>query len=111
MGGIYGNAAAIALEDAPIVVRGLLSGLLQQGYTLGSLLASVLNPIIVNNQSYGWRAVFWVVSGLALVVAFCHAFLPETEAFVRITGIREQKRAGKYVASISLQSPIVSLSE
>ena len=97
MGGIYGNSAAIALEDAPIAARGLLSGLLQQGYTLGSLLASVLNPIIVNNQSYGWRAVFWVVSILALVVAFFHVFLSETEAFTSIKHIREQKRPGKRV--------------
>jgi len=31
MGGLYGNAAATALEDCPPEARGLMSGLLQQG--------------------------------------------------------------------------------
>ena len=31
MGGIYGNAAATALEDCPAPARGLISGMLQQG--------------------------------------------------------------------------------
>ena len=35
MGGLYGNAAATALEDLPSEARGLMSGLLQQGYAFG----------------------------------------------------------------------------
>lgn len=31
MGGLYGNAAATALEDLPEEARGLMSGILQQG--------------------------------------------------------------------------------
>jgi hypothetical protein len=31
MGGLYGNAAATALEDCPEEARGLMSGILQQG--------------------------------------------------------------------------------
>ena len=31
MGGLYGNAAATALEDLPEEARGLMSGMLQQG--------------------------------------------------------------------------------
>ncbi|MBE3047063.1 MFS transporter [Candidatus Bathyarchaeota archaeon] len=31
MGGLYGNAAATALEDCPAPARGLISGMLQQG--------------------------------------------------------------------------------
>lgn len=31
MGGLYGNAAATALEDCPEQARGLMSGILQQG--------------------------------------------------------------------------------
>lgn len=31
MGGLYGNAAATALEDCPEAARGLMSGILQQG--------------------------------------------------------------------------------
>ncbi|CAF4713389.1 unnamed protein product, partial [Rotaria sp. Silwood2] len=39
MGGIYGNCATTALEDAPLATRGLLSGILQQGYAFGYILA------------------------------------------------------------------------
>ena len=41
MGGLYGNAAATALEDCPEAARGLVSGMLQQGYAFGYLLATV----------------------------------------------------------------------
>ncbi|CAF4861545.1 unnamed protein product, partial [Rotaria sp. Silwood2] len=40
MGGIYGNCATTALEDAPLATRGLLSGILQQGYAFGYILAT-----------------------------------------------------------------------
>ncbi|CAF1451143.1 unnamed protein product [Adineta ricciae] len=52
MGGVYGNCAATALEDAPMAVRGLLSGMLQQGYALGYLLAAAFNLAITPNQSH-----------------------------------------------------------
>ena len=35
MGGVYGNAIAMALENCPGEARGLMSGILQQGYSLG----------------------------------------------------------------------------
>jgi SHS family lactate transporter-like MFS transporter len=41
MGGLYGPAAATALEDLPYDARGLLSGLYQQGYAIGYLLAAI----------------------------------------------------------------------
>lgn len=41
MGGLYGPAAATALEDLPYDARGLLSGLYQQGYAVGNLLSAV----------------------------------------------------------------------
>ena len=47
MGGIWGLAAATALENLPMEVRGLSSGVVQQGYTVGYLIAAAgyqLNP-------------------------------------------------------------------
>jgi MFS transporter, SHS family, lactate transporter len=41
MGGLFGPAAATALEDLPYDARGLLSGLFEQGYAMGYLLAAV----------------------------------------------------------------------
>lgn len=89
MGGIYGNCAATALEDAPIATRGLLSGLLQQGYALGYLLAAAMNVAITNNQRYGWRALFWFGGGCPLLIALWRAFLPETQAFLHAKEARE----------------------
>jgi SHS family lactate transporter-like MFS transporter len=37
MGGIWGLAASTALENLPVGVRGLASGVLQQGYAVGYL--------------------------------------------------------------------------
>lgn len=41
MGGLFGPAAATALEDLPYDARGLLSGLFEQGYAMGYLLAAI----------------------------------------------------------------------
>lgn len=57
MGGLYGNAAATALEDCPEQARGIVSGMLQQGYAFGYLLATVFARGLVNTTSHGWRPV------------------------------------------------------
>ena len=57
MGGLYGNAAATALEDCPPEARGIMSGLLQQGYAFGYLLATIFFRALVNTTSHGWRPV------------------------------------------------------
>ena len=96
MGGIYGNCAATALEDAPIAARGLLSGLLQQGYACGFLLAAGFNYAITNHQRYGWRALFWFGGAPPLLVAFWRLFLPETQAFLNVKKAREDNvRSGQ----------------
>ncbi len=91
MGGIYGNCAATALEDAPIATRGLLSGLLQQGFAFGYLLAAAFNFAITDHQRYGWRALFWFGGCPPLLIALWRVFLPETEAFLNIKQAREME--------------------
>ena len=59
MGGLYGNAAATALEDCPEAARGIISGMLQQGYAFGYLLATVFARGLVDTTSHGWRPLFW----------------------------------------------------
>jgi len=89
MGGIYGNCAATALEDAPIAARGLLSGLLQQGYACGYLLAAAFNLAITDHQPHGWRALFWFGGCPPLLIALWRVFLPETDAFLNVKKERE----------------------
>ncbi len=81
MGGLYGNAAATALEDCPEVARGLISGMLQQGYAFGYLLAPVFARALVGTTSHGWRPLFWFGAGPPVLIIAFRLCLPETEAY------------------------------
>jgi len=83
MGGIWGLAAATALENLPVEVRGIASGVLQQGYAMGYLLAAIVNLFLVPEVSPGWRALFWTGAGISLFAAAVRALLPESEFFLR----------------------------
>ncbi|THH28257.1 hypothetical protein EUX98_g5928 [Antrodiella citrinella] len=83
MGGIWGLAASTALENLPVEVRGLASGVMQQGYAVGYLLAAVINLFLVPEVSVAWRALFWTGSGISLFAAAIRLILPESEIFIR----------------------------
>ena len=83
MGGIWGLAAATALENLPVEVRGVASGILQQGYALGYLIAAIINLFLVPEVVVGWRALFWTGSGISLFSAAIRALLPESEVFLK----------------------------
>lgn len=83
MGGIWGMAASTALENLPVEARGLASGVLQQGYAVGYLIAAVINLKLVPAVPAGWRALFWTAAGLSLFAAAIRALLPESEVFTR----------------------------
>jgi SHS family lactate transporter-like MFS transporter len=48
MGGEWGLGAALAMEKVPAERRGFFSGLLQEGYALGYLLASIASLVVIN---------------------------------------------------------------
>ena len=54
MGGVYGNAIAMALEHCPVDARGLMSGILQQGYSFGYVLAACAN-LGVGGSVESWK--------------------------------------------------------
>jgi MFS transporter, SHS family, lactate transporter len=76
MGGEWGVGAALALESAPQESRGAISGILQQGYPLGYLLASVLFGLLFS--VVGWRGMFVVGALPAGVVLYLRAKVPES---------------------------------
>ncbi|KAJ7257251.1 MFS general substrate transporter [Mycena haematopus] len=82
MGGIWGLAASNALENLPVGLRGLASGVLQQGYAVGYLLAAVVSLELVPTVPVGWRALFWTASGISLFGACARALLPESTNFL-----------------------------
>jgi len=58
MGGNWGVGASLAMESAPPKWRGILSGLLQEGYALGNVLAAI--AYYTAFPRWGWRAMFFV---------------------------------------------------
>jgi len=96
MGGIWGQAAATALENMPVEARGLFSGFLQQGYAFGYLIAAVVDLKLVPRVSESWRVLFRLGSGLCTSVALLRAVLPESEVFLRA---REEAKATGHLLS------------
>ncbi|MCJ1309549.1 hypothetical protein MMC25_003209 [Agyrium rufum] len=90
MGGLYGNAAATALEDCPSEARGLLSGMLQQGYAFGYLLATVFARGLVNTTSHGWRPLYWFGAAPPVLIIAFRLCLPETQAFIERSQVRKE---------------------
>lgn len=89
MGGEWGVGAALALETLPAKGRGLFSGLLQEGYVLGYLLAAAL--FAFGFQWLGWRGMFIVGASPALLVLYVRAHVEESPAW--LAG-RQAKGAG-----------------
>lgn len=58
MGGEWGVGAALAFETLPIEGRGFFSGLLQEGYVLGYLLAALVYGALFD--FVGWRGMFMI---------------------------------------------------
>ncbi|KAJ9494079.1 Carboxylic acid transporter [Exophiala xenobiotica] len=100
MGGLYGNAAATALEDCPEAARGLISGMLQQGYAFGYLLATAFARGLVNTTSHGWRPLFWFGAGPPVLIILFRLCLPETNTFRARQAIRKQQGsvAGTFIS-------------
>ena len=79
MGGEWGVGASLAMEAALARWRGVLSGILQSGYSIGYLLAAVAARFI--EPHLGWRAMFWAGGIPALLAIYIRASVPESEAW------------------------------
>jgi len=68
MGGEWGLGASLVMESIPAQSRGTVSGILQQGYPLGYLLASIVYGLFFDQ--IGWRGMFIIGVAPALLVFF-----------------------------------------
>lgn len=68
MGGNWGVGASLAMEGAPKGRRGVFSGLLQEGYAAGNVLAAISYFFLFDRV--GWRPLFFLgtIPALALVL-------------------------------------------
>src|SRR5215468_2340116 len=82
MGGEWGIGASLTMETLPARARGLASGLLQQGYAWGYLLAALVYGLLF--ETIGWRGMFIVGVLPALVVLYIRRNVEESPAWHRI---------------------------
>jgi SHS family lactate transporter-like MFS transporter len=79
MGGEWGIGASLAMESIPQRWRGIISGLLQSGYSAGYLLAAVAYRFVF--PSLGWRWMFWLGGIPAILALYIRWHVPESEAW------------------------------
>jgi MFS transporter, SHS family, lactate transporter len=79
MGGEWGVGASLVMEKVPPRWRGVLSGLLQEGYAIGYLLAAVAAHFMLG--PLGWRSLFFLGGLPALLALFVRFFVQESEVW------------------------------
>ncbi len=80
MGGEWGLGAALAMEALPPHRRGLFSGILQEGYAVGNLLANLALWFLF--ARIGWRGMFVIGALPALLIFYIRAHVPESPAWI-----------------------------
>jgi SHS family lactate transporter-like MFS transporter len=90
MGGEWGVGAALAFETLPPEGRGFFSGLLQEGYAMGYLIASLMYGSIFT--IVGWRGMFVIGALPAFLVIYIRSKVDESPAWLRGEVSRESER-------------------
>ena len=81
MGGEWGVGAALAFETLPAEGRGFFSGLLQEGYAMGYLFASLIYFSVFNYV--GWRGMFVIGALPAFLVIYIRTKVEESPAWLQ----------------------------
>jgi SHS family lactate transporter-like MFS transporter len=92
MGGEWGVGAALAFETLPTEGRGAFSGILQEGYALGSILAAGAFTLFFH--AIGWRGLFILSSMPALLVFYVQARVAESPVWLEGKRKRLARSAG-----------------
>lgn len=95
MGGEWGLGAAMAMEALPPQRRGFFSGLLQEGYMVGYLLAALAYFLVFHFTPWGWRGLFVIGTLPALLIFYIRANVPESQLWL-------EGRAAKVAGSPAL---------
>jgi MFS transporter, SHS family, lactate transporter len=81
MGGEWGLGASLAMEKVPPRLRGTISGLLQEGYAAGYLLAALAYLVVF--PRWGWRPLFFLGGLPALLALYVRSQVEESEVWER----------------------------
>jgi MFS transporter, SHS family, lactate transporter len=95
MGGEWGVGAALAFETLPAKNRGFFSGLLQEGYVVGYLLAALMYGTVFH--FIGWRGMFVIGALPAFLVIYIRTKVDESPAWKQGRGaaVGVQRNLGK----------------
>jgi SHS family lactate transporter-like MFS transporter len=96
MGAEWGVGASLVMEKVPPRYRGVVSGLLQQGYALGYLLAALCYLFVFPH--WGWRPLFFIGGLPALLALFVRARVRESDVW-RETRHHDWSGLGRAIAS------------
>jgi SHS family lactate transporter-like MFS transporter len=96
MGGEWGVGATLAMEKVPVKYRGVLSGILQEGYATGYLLAAICSFFVL--PRWGWRPMFFIGGLPALLAIFVRLRVKESEVWER--GKKHESWTGLWQAII-----------
>jgi MFS transporter, SHS family, lactate transporter len=107
MGGEWGVGAALVFESLPREGRGTFSGILQEGYAMGSILASGAFALFFKGfalggmhvPGIGWRGLFILGSVPALLVFYVQARVEESPVWLAGARQRADKAAGLRASS------------
>ncbi len=77
MGGEWGVGTSLVMEKVPPRWRGILSGILQEGYAAGYLIAAIVAYFLLDR--FGWRKLFILGGAPALLALFVRFAVRESE--------------------------------
>src|SRR5437867_4999892 len=115
MGGEWGVGASLAMEKVPPRWRGVLSGVLQEGYAVGYLLAACCYFFVF--PRWGWRAMFYIGGLPALLALFVRFRVKESAVWEKSKaeswshlgrGIASQWRLFLYLTALMMMMNFVS---
>ena len=95
MGGVWGVGSSLVMESVPPASRGIISGILQEGYALGYLLAAVVYGLFFD--LVGWRGMFVIGALPAVLVVYIRFGVKESPAWERR---RAEPRPGGLLSSL-----------
>ena len=92
MGGEWGVGAALAFETLPAEGRGFFSGLLQEGYAVGYLMAALVYRTLF--PMIGWRGMFVIGALPAFLIIYIRTKVDESPAWLQG---RVSRESGKHI--------------
>ena len=106
MGGEWGIGASLVMESIPPKARGFLSGVLQEGYAAGYLLASLVFYFLFDR--IGWRGMFMVGLAPALLIVLIRLGVKESPTFEAQQKAQPQRSLG-VLAALGVGALIVAV--